>query len=133
MIESGRPVVPPGVSSDIVQCASPEPVISTVVAIAEPQRNRRRGSSDSPSRSLKIIPIFYTKQLGEDPQTPYLQLTLQQVLEEVWTPRRPTRREQRHGSVREPRARHQHRRRNGRTAAKPPEFLRSPKCDRSIQ
>ena len=105
MIESGRPVVPPGVSSDIVQSASPEPVVSTVVAIAEPQRNRRRGSSDSPSKSLKIIPIFYKKQLGEDPQTPYLQLTLQQVLEEVWTPRKSTRRQQRQRSEREPRAR----------------------------
>lgn len=47
-----------------------------------------------------------TKQLGEDPQTPYLQLTLQQVLEEVWTPRRATRRQQRHRPVCEPRARH---------------------------
>ena len=70
LIESGRPVVPPGVSSDIVQCASPEPVISTVVAIAEPQRNRRRGSSDSPSRSLKNHSYILYKAVGGRPPNP---------------------------------------------------------------
>ena len=49
------------------------------------------------------------------------QLTLLQVLEEVRTRRRSTRREQPQRSVRGPRGRHQDRQRNGRTVAKPPE------------
>ena len=36
LIEKGRAVVPPGVGSHIVQCAGPEAVIKTVIAIAEP-------------------------------------------------------------------------------------------------
>nr|DAO07103.1 MAG TPA: hypothetical protein [Caudoviricetes sp.]DAX84328.1 MAG TPA: hypothetical protein [Caudoviricetes sp.] len=48
MIELGRSVVPPGVSSDIVQRASKEPVVKTVVAIAKPQRNRQKERSDNP-------------------------------------------------------------------------------------